>query len=233
MKIRLSGLLRKLFLVLLILSPFIAAGSATFYYYHKYQEAKRLVNNPSLATQTEVNALVTKIGKLIELPTDETPTVATVSDIDKLKDQPFFKNSINSDKVLIYIQNKKAILYRPALNKIIEVAPVNTGDSTLPISSTSSTKNINLALYNGTTIPGLATQYETLLKSKFADLTIVNKQQASKNDYEKTLIIDLSGKYSAMVSQLTAELSGEIVNVPVGETKPNADILIILGKDRQ
>ena len=35
-------------------------------------------------------------------------------------------------KVLIYTQAKKAILYDPGANKIVEVAPVNIGDSANP-----------------------------------------------------------------------------------------------------
>jgi hypothetical protein len=50
--------------------------------------------------------------------------MATVLEQDKLKDQPFFARAQNGDKVIIYTQNKKAILYRPSENRIIEVAPL-------------------------------------------------------------------------------------------------------------
>ena len=64
------------------------------------------------------------------LPKDETPTLATVSDPEKLKDQRFFVNAVKGDKVLVYSLAKKAILYSPSLDKIIEVAPVNVGGET-------------------------------------------------------------------------------------------------------
>lgn len=75
--------------------------------------------------QAEVDALVTEVGKLITLPSDEKPTVATITDVEKLKDQPFFVNAQNGDKVLIYTNAKKAILYRSEEKKIIEVGAVN------------------------------------------------------------------------------------------------------------
>lgn len=73
----------------------------------------------------ELAKLIETVGKLIELPTGEEPTLATVSDPEKLKDQAFFKNAVLGDKVLIYAGAKRAILYSPSRGKIIEVAPVN------------------------------------------------------------------------------------------------------------
>lgn len=69
--------------------------------------------------------LVAKIGTLIELPAGEEPTIATVTDKTKLTDQPFFASAQNGDVVLIYTHAKKAYLYRPGSNKILDVAPVN------------------------------------------------------------------------------------------------------------
>lgn len=76
------------------------------------------------ATTIDTGKLVDKIGKLIELPADETPTIALVSDVDKLQNQAFFAKAQNGDQVLIYTKAKKVILYRPSINKLIEVAPL-------------------------------------------------------------------------------------------------------------
>ena len=84
------------------------------------------VSNEAQVSAAETEALVDEVGKIILLP-DETPTVATVTDLAPLKDQPFFANAKVDDKVLIYQGAKKAILYRPSEQRIIEVAPVNLG----------------------------------------------------------------------------------------------------------
>lgn len=105
-----------------------AAGiTGTILYYNQYQSLK---NNPTVAAQQETDKLVSDIGKLMVLPTGETPTVATVTDITKLTDQSFFKDAQNGDKLLAYTIAKKAILYRPSSNKIINIAPFNISSNT-------------------------------------------------------------------------------------------------------
>ncbi len=124
-------------LVALILIVGLAAAGG--YYYNKYnnsqKEVKRL-SNPQEAAKTQVSEAVAKIGQLVDLPSGETPTLATVTDPSRLKDQAFFANARVGDQVLIYTQAKKAILYRPSTNKIIEIAPVNIGSSN-PVQQTS------------------------------------------------------------------------------------------------
>ncbi len=95
--------------------------------YFFYQKAKPQVGiNPENA-QAEVKKLVGEVGKLIDLPQGEDPTIATITDISKLSSQPFFARAKNGDKVLIYSQAKKAILYDPKAKKVIDVAPINIG----------------------------------------------------------------------------------------------------------
>jgi len=233
MNILLAKFSKKIVISIIIIIAFAIATLPAYYFYNKYQKAQQLVNNPSLATQKEVKILVEKVGKLIELPTNETPTVATVSDKEKLKDQIFFAKAANGDKVLIFTQSGKAILYRPSVNKIIEVAPVNMGQAQLVATPSPVSQQIKVVLYNGTDVTGLTGKFEESLKNKFSEIDIVKKEQAVKKDYEKTLIIDISKKYSTMVKQLASELSAEVSSMPEGETQPNSDILIIFGKDSQ
>jgi hypothetical protein len=81
------------------------------------------------ATQQEVKNLIAEVGKLMVLPDGEEPTVATVSDPEKLRDQEFFAKASAGDKVLVYRQAGRAILYSVALNKILEVAPITGNQS--------------------------------------------------------------------------------------------------------
>ena len=95
----------------------VGSLSFTFYFYRQWKKA----SNPETAAKQEIAATIKKIGSFIELPKDEEPTLATVKDVEKLKDQPFFANAKDGDIALIYSKSGKAILYRPSNNKIIEV----------------------------------------------------------------------------------------------------------------
>ncbi len=92
-----------------------------------YKQNVELRRNSQAVTESEIKDLIAKVGKLIILPSGEQPTIATVADPDKLKNQSFFANASKDDKVLIYTNARKAILYSPSQNKIIEVAPINIG----------------------------------------------------------------------------------------------------------
>jgi hypothetical protein len=99
--------------------------------YRFYTKAKSSQDSQAVAKQ-EAQQLVATIEKLMVLPTDELPIVATVADPSKLQDQPFFANAKKGDKVLIYNTAKKAILYDPANNLIIDVAPLSIGSQPSP-----------------------------------------------------------------------------------------------------
>ena len=111
-------------LVVLTVVAIMAFGSA-YYFYSEYAALKK---NPDRITQEKTSKLVAQVGKLMVLPEGETPTVATVSDLEKLKDQPFFAKAKVGDRVLIYTNAKKAIIYNPSENKIVEVAPISIGN---------------------------------------------------------------------------------------------------------
>lgn len=132
--------------VVLVVAVLIVVGFGTaFYFYKKYEAIKANPNaETQAAAQAEVSGLVGQVGKLMVLPTDETPTVATVADASKVKDQKFFTNAENGDKLLAYTKAMEAILYRPSSNKIISVAPIvinnTTSTASTATASSSTTK---------------------------------------------------------------------------------------------
>jgi len=95
-----------------------------------YGQWQRVRNNPLQAqeekAQREIAEVMEAVGKLMVLPEGETPTLVVIDDKENIaKDQEFFKWAENGDQMLVYRQAKKAILYRPKSNKIVNVAPIS------------------------------------------------------------------------------------------------------------
>ena len=114
--------------VVLILILIILTFFGTSYFLSRYPNALGFIGitlNPQLAAEQKNVQLLENVGDLMNLPDDELPTIATVTDVEAVFGQPFFKDAKNGDKVLIYTNTGKAILYRPGENKIIEVGAVN------------------------------------------------------------------------------------------------------------
>jgi len=241
----------KSLLIIIVVIVLAVAILPSYYFYSQYRKTQSLLSNPGATTSAEAKRLVDEVGKLIVLPTNEQPTVATVSDVTKLADQAFFANAKNGDKVLIYTQAKKAILFRESINKIVEVAPVNLGSSAAapaaPINAnplvaavtptptvvlpTTIPTSVTVTIYNGTSISGLASAAESKIKASVKNADIAGTGDA-KNTYSKTIVLDLSGNQGQTATQIATLLGGTVATVlPDGENKPTSDILVIMGSD--
>lgn len=207
----------------------VLAAVPSYYFYAKYKDAQFRLQNPTAATKEEAKLLVQKVAVLMELPVGEEPTIATITDTEKLKNQSFFARSANGDKVLIYTQAKKAILYRPSLNKIIDVAPVNIGSQ----SATPAEKPLTFTLYNGTSVVGLTKKFESELNVKIPGAVIVDRDNAHLNDYAHSIIVDVRGDKTAQTQEWAKSLGVAVSELPRGEATPSADFLIIIGADKK
>lgn len=127
-KIKIPQPMRRWWRLIAALLLIVAVVWLAYGYIHTKNELGKL-SNPKTAGQTETGQLVSKVGKLVNLPSGETPTVATVNDATKLKTQPFFADAKNGDKVLIYNNSSKAILYRPSTDKIIQFSNLRISGS--------------------------------------------------------------------------------------------------------
>lgn len=76
---------------------------------------------------TNVNTVVSLVSRHMVLPGDETPALMTVTDPSKLT-TAFLKGTKVGDKILIYQTNKRAIIYRPSIDRIVDIGPVVIDD---------------------------------------------------------------------------------------------------------
>ena len=114
--------------IIIILSTITITSLVVTGYF--YTELERLRTNPQILATNELQDIVAKVGQLIVLPENEQPTLMTIADPEQLRDQPFFARAKAGDKVLVYNQAAKAILYDPVGHKIVEVAPITNNPQT-------------------------------------------------------------------------------------------------------
>ncbi len=211
-------------ILLIILAVLAIAGILLAAYY--YREYRMLKANPQAASEEEVRSIVAEIGKIMDLPNDEEPSLATILDKEKIKDQPFFKNAENGDKLLAYSKAMKAILYRPSTGRIIEVAPLTIDQP----SGAPSAAALKIAYYNGSGEAGRSSEAEKKVKAAYADFATGEVKDAQA-DYDKTLVVDVSGNRGAEAAEIAKLLNASVGTLPEGEAKPAADLLIISGKE--
>lgn len=238
----------KIVLIAFILGCILGLSGTAFYFYRQYKKVvlnQNVILNEEEKAAKESQSIKEIIGQFMELPTDEEPVLATVTDVEKIKTQPFFTNAQNGDKVLIYTKNKKAILYRPSTKKIIEVSILSGTESAAavnpatepvaqsneaPSDDSTNVENVaRVAVYNGGNINGLAQKIGDKI-ALISGVTVSEKTNAA-GSYQKNLVIDLSGNRQELAQKIAETLGGEVGTLPEGETKPEADILVIAAKE--
>lgn len=108
--------------VLLLL--LLATAASAVYGVKRNPELIGLLKGPADIAREE-REFIAEVNRSITLPQDEKPNIATITDLDKLAEQPFFKNAKKGDKILMFSNAKKVILYRPSEKRVIEVGSVN------------------------------------------------------------------------------------------------------------
>ena len=74
-------------------------------------------------SEAQTAAVVADVRKVMILPSGS-PTVTTVNKVTDLKKQAFFAQVQKGDKVLIYVEARKIIIYRPSTHQIVNAGPI-------------------------------------------------------------------------------------------------------------
>lgn len=217
-------------LIVVIMLLYMAVSTfAAVYYYRMYTTYEAKIPKEQKEADKDIAKTLESVKKLMSVP-NEQPSLAVVKDAAKLKEQQqFFSQAENGDKLLIFKIARKAILYRPSINKIIESGPLLV---TPDAQSGQQVQPVKIAIYNGTTNTALATETDEKLRKATRTPVDIALGTAKTTDYTKTLVVDLTGKNKQSVDEVAKFLGGEVGPLPVQETKPEADILIIVGETK-
>jgi hypothetical protein len=195
----------------------IAAVAISIYSVVQLQNAKK---NPQKLIQQETKSLIEAVSKHIDVPRDEEPTVATVNDKDKLKDQPFFNNAQNGDKVLVFTKAKKAIIFRESEDRLINVGPLS----------------IDQGAQVGVAVLGAGGNVQAATKTitdKLGTAAVISfsGDAKNKNEVSKTTVVDVSGTNGEAAKQIASALGGEVAaKLPSGETTPPNTAIVVIYK---
>lgn len=225
------------FFVQVLIGLLVLTIMVSVYFYIQWKRTLSEIQVENINTPEEIAQITAVISTFMQLPVGEEPTIATVLDAEQLRSQPFFVHSKNGDKVLIYIEAKKAILFRPENNRVIEVAPIffdETGEIlAVPEIDNESVVDARAAVtrvvyYNGSGVQGRAAEFEQLVQNTFDTIETVFVTSAFQT-YQGIQVVDLSGQHMSQAIELAEFFGGTVVDFPIDESRPDADILIIIG----
>lgn len=194
----------------------------TFLYYRTRQQLL-LLSTPQgqqRLSEQEMAVVLEQLGKLTLLP-DEEPVMATIIDAGYLATQSaFYEQSENGDKLVVFPTAKKAIIYSPARNIIVNSGPVIDDQ----VSSA-----LRIELRNGTVDDDILNEIKDGLEANGATVTAMSP--AANRNYAQTRIIGTSDNVTdETLAALATYLNGEVVvTLPVSEKESAADVLVIVG----
>jgi len=174
------------------------------------------------APQSQLHTVIAKVGKLMYLPTNETPALATVVNPAQL--QGNLQNiAKKGDDVLVYEKNSELIVYRPSSGKIVTVEPVLMGSQPNP------NLTISIAVLNGSGDPNNMQSFISNLYKMFPNLQLVYKDNAPRS-FPSTIVFGQQAGDS-LAEQVGKSLGIQTGQDPLGIPGNLARLTFIIGQN--
>lgn len=218
------------YVIALVVLVIILIGAGVYAFRLKKSNEELMMKIPPTQAQEEADiaTIVPYVSKYMVLP-DEKPTIATVVDKEKLnKSQPFFKDAENGDKILVFQNARKVLLYRnhgTGSGKVInfDVFVINPPAN----QQQGNVKPLPVEIRNGAGNAQLAAAVEKQLKDAAGSTVLTSVSDAKSSDYKGILVVDPSGKNAQSAQEVATFLKGQVGAMPRGETAPQGDGLVI------
>lgn len=192
---------------LMILAAILLFGTAGWFIY---------VRSDSGISE-ENRKLIAEVSSVAILPKGETPGITTVIDEARVN-QPFLYGTKKGDKVLLYFQAGKAIVYRPSSHQIVNMGPLETPKA-------------RVFIRNGSADAGAPGTIENKITAS-TDYLVASRDESAKKSYQKTIVIDVSGVRPDVAKRLAEYLGARVGSLPEGESRPDSDLMVIVGNDQ-
>ncbi len=107
-----------LFFLLSLLTISVSVLSFQLYWQSKQKISQLDHASPDVFTKLENKVIIAQVRRHMMLPKED-PLVDSVEKAASVRQEPFYANAEDGDKVLVFA--RRAILYRPSIDKIIEI----------------------------------------------------------------------------------------------------------------
>ena len=122
-------------LTIFYLALLLTSISASLFFYLKYKNERVVILKPDIEIKKSSEVFSDRVKKLVRLAIPEEPNVFVING-NTPRNQPFLANAKNDDVLLLYLKNKKAILYDPKANQILKIGPLLTSTFSAELNQT-------------------------------------------------------------------------------------------------
>lgn len=157
--------------------------------------------------------------------------VAVIGRTDFLSAYPFFTQAHPGDKLLIYQDEKKALLLRPLTNEIVSFGSLDD----IPKSAYQTKENYVVMVHNRSGNSYDRTLLEAEIEKAYPGTLIVTGDAIEHPDHKKTLVVAVNGAEPSVAETLARKLRATYTSLPSDEMQPPAgvDVVILIGDDRK
>lgn len=198
-----------------------------FYFVHKKEQ------RDTWLAMDEATQLTTLIGQSVDLPPNETPIIATVTDVNVLDKRIFPGEIRDGDKILIYRVAGRVILFRPSTEKVVtsgSLPPEILFEGGMEASGQGKVAP-TIAVYIATDDVAWVAETEEKLQKNFSYLGDYMRQNARLGNYTGVSIYNPSFFQSELAEKMAEVFGGTFEEtIPIGEDIPSTDLLIIIGE---
>lgn len=206
-------------------------------YYNKHKEVRK---NQIFSVRDEKQLMVDNVSRSMELPGEESPIVMSVVDAEKIREQSFFPEAKEDDQMIIYVEAKKAIIYRLSSEKIVDIIPfLEKEEARLVEQEQKQVSNqivvANVGADNGVEKVLAETDAQVQKEEKKIRLAVYNGTKTkgvseklaevisaananaevvikanAKGTYEKTIVLDLVGNNTELAASIAGVIGGDV-----------------------
>ena len=198
----------------------LASIAANVYQYLQVQDYRK---TPTKAAQEEQTRVTELVRKRYQIPTyttkegdkdvtkEDTPQIATITDITKMKGQAFFDKAQNGDYIVVFPNTRIALIYREKTDQIINSGPVT-------VDANQQASKLNVKIYGAA---GDRDAAEQTINTAFPGSTTITKLDAG-GKVGSTVVVDVSGKNAVAAEQLASKLkNAKVGSAPAGQPVPD------------